>query len=260
MKKIKIGIFGPGGRMGSDLLKQIENFNSLELAVLCEKGKHKDVGKTVSGIVIGDDINNLIKSSDVIIDFTIPEATINLLKVMNDLKTKTALVTGTTGYTKTEEKKFQKLVNGRKVLRSFNMSIGINLMKNLIKTASKNISSQSDIEIVEIHHNKKKDIPSGTAISLAKSVQEGFKEIAKFSYREENKNKARGKNEIGFASIRGGDVIGEHTVYFFLNGERIELKHMASSRKIFSVGALKAACWLHQKKVGLYTISDMLKE
>ena len=183
-----------------------------------------------------------------------------LLKVMHDLKTKTALVTGTTGYTKTEEKKFQGLVNGRKVLRSFNMSIGINLMKNLIKAASKNISSQSDIEIVEIHHNKKKDIPSGTAISLAKSVQEGFKGIAKFSYREENKNKARGKNEIGFASIRGGDVIGEHTVYFFLNGERIELKHIASSRKIFSVGALKAASWLHQKKAGLYTISDMLKE
>ena len=156
MKKIKIGIFGPGGRMGSDLLEQIENFNSLELAVLCEKEKHKDVGKTVSGIVIGDDINNLIKSSDVIIDFTIPAATINLLKVMHDLKTKTALVTGTTGYTKTEEKKFQGLVNGRKVLRSFNMSIGINLMKNLIKAASKNISSQSDIEIVEIHHNKKK--------------------------------------------------------------------------------------------------------
>ena len=208
MKKIKIGIFGPGGRMGSDLLKQIENFNSLELAVLCEKGKHKDVGKTVSGIVIGDDINNLIKFSDVIIDFTIPAATINLLKVMHDLKTKTALVTGTTGYTKIEEKKFQGLANGRKVLRSFNMSIGINLMKNLIKAASKNISSQSDIEIFEIHHNKKKDIPSGTAISLAESVLEGFKEIAKFSYREENKNKARGKNEIGFASIRGGDVIG----------------------------------------------------
>ena len=246
--------------MGSDLLEQIENFNSLELAVLCEKGKHKDVGKTVSGIVIGDDINNLIKSSDVIIDFTIPAATINLLNAMNALKTKTALVTGTTGYTKAEEKKFQGLVNGRKVLRSFNMSIGINLMKNLIKAASKNISSQSDIEIVEIHHNKKKDIPSGTAISLAKSVQEGFKGIAKFSYREENKNKARGKNEIGFASIRGGDVIGEHTVYFFLNGERIELKHIASSRKIFSVGALKAASWLHQKKAGLYTISDMLKE
>ena len=246
--------------MGRDLLEQIENFNSLELTVLCEKEKHKDVGKTVSGIVIGDDINNLIKYSDVIIDFTIPAATINLLKVMHDLKTKTALVTGTTGYTKTEEKKFQGLVNGRKVLRSFNMSIGINLMKNLIKAASKNISSQSDIEIVEIHHNKKKDIPSGTAISLAKSVQEGFKGIAKFSYREENKNKARGKNEIGFASIRGGDVIGEHTVYFFLNGERIELKHIASSREIFSIGALKAASWLHQKKAGLYTISDMLKE
>ena len=260
MRKIKIGIFGPSGRMGSDLIEQIENFDSLELSVLCEKKKHKDVGKKISGIVIADDINNLIKYSDVIIDFTIPSATINLLKRMHDLKTRAALVTGTTGYTKTEEKKFQGLTEGRKVLRSFNMSIGINLMKNLTKVASRNISSQSDIEIIEIHHNKKKDIPSGTAISLAKSVQEGFKGISKLSHREENKNKARGKNEIGLASIRGGDVIGEHTVYFFLNGERIEFRHIASSRKIFSVGALKAACWLHQKKVGLYTISDMLKE
>ena len=260
MKKIKIGIFGPGGRMGNDLIEQIKKFDTLELSVLCEKKKHKYVGKRISGIVIGDNISNLIECSDVIIDFTIPSATINLLEVMRDLKTKTALVTGTTGYTKIEEKKFQGLTYGRKVLRSFNMSIGINLMKNLIKAASRNVSSQSDIEIVEIHHNKKKDIPSGTAISLAKSIQEGFRGIAKFSYREENKNKARGKSEIGFASIRGGDVIGEHTVYFFLNGERIELKHIASSRKIFSVGALKAAYWLHQKKVGLYTISDMLKE
>ena len=176
MKKIKIGIFGPSGRMGSNLIEQIKNFNSLELSVLCEKEKHKDVGKKVSGILIGDDVNNLIKCSDVIIDFSIPSATINLLKAMYELKSKTALVTGTTGYTKIEEKKFLGLISGRKVLRSFNMSIGINLMKNLIKAASKNISSKSDIEIVEIHHNKKKDIPSGTAISLAKSVQEGLKE------------------------------------------------------------------------------------
>ena len=117
---------------------------------------------------------------------------------------------------------------------------------------------ESDIEIVEIHHKNKKDIPSGTSISLAQSIREGNEKINKFIYREENNNRLRKKNEIGFASIRGGDVIGEHSVYFFLDGERLELKHVASSRKIFSVEKKKSASWLFKKKPGLYTIMDMI--
>ncbi len=260
MKKIKIGIFGPDGRMGKDLIEQIKNFDSLELSFLCEKKKHKNVGKKVSNILIEDNIVNLIKACDVIIDFTIPSATLELLKVMNNLNTKTALVTGTTGYSKLEEKHFHSLVENKTILRSFNMSIGINLLKNIINTTSKNIGLESDIEIVEIHHKNKKDIPSGTSISLAESIREGNQKINKFVYREENNNRARKKNEIGFASIRGGDVIGEHSVYFFLDGERIQLKHVASNRKIFSVGALEAANWLFKKKPGLYTTMDMVKK
>ncbi len=259
MKKINIGIFGPFGRMGKDIIEQIVNFDSLNLSFLCEKKNHRSIGKKIRDIFVRDSIKDLINASDVIIDFTTPSATLELLKIMNNQKAKACLVTGTTGYSKVEEKKFHSLLYGRTILRSFNMSIGINLLKNLLKISSKNIGNESEIEIVEVHHNKKRDIPSGTALSLAQSINEGTNKLKKFKYREENKNRIRGKNEIGFASIRGGDVIGEHSVYFFLDGERIELKHIASSRSIFSIGALEAAKWLYKKKPGLYTTMDMVK-
>ena len=259
MKKIKIGIFGPYGRMGSDLIEQIKMFDSMELSSLCERKKHKMVGKEIDKVLVQDNIENLINDSDVIIDFTSPQATIELLRTLKRINAKTAIVTGTTGYSSGEEKKFKSLVKGITILRSFNMSIGINLLKNLTKLTSKIIGSESDIEILETHHNKKRDIPSGTSLSLADSVSEGNPNIKKHSFREKNNNRVRQKSEIGFSSIRGGDVVGEHTVYFFLNGERIELKHIATGRKIFSIGALEAANWIFKKKPGLYTIMDMVK-
>ena len=259
MKKIKIGIFGPNGRMGRDIIERIKLFNLMEISTLCEKKKHKIVGTEIGSIPVEDSIDNLINNSDVIIDFTSPEATIDLLKNMKKLNSKSALVTGTTGYTRIEEKKFQSLIKGIAVLRSSNMSIGINLLKHLTKLTSKTIGSESDIEIVETHHNQKKDIPSGTSLSLAHSVSEGNKDIKKYSFREKNYNRVRKKREIGFSSIRGGDVVGEHSVYFFLNGERIELKHVATSRKVFSIGAIEAANWIFKRKPGLYTIMDMIK-
>ncbi len=259
MNSLKIGVFGPGGRMGMDIVKQLKGFNSLKLNFLCEKKGHDIVGKKISGIVVEDDVKKLVSSSEVIIDFTVPSATLNLMKIMNEIRKKPALVTGTTGFSKYEEKKFNSLSDGMTILRSFNMSFGVNLLKKIVKVTSKNIGHASDIEIVEIHHNQKRDTPSGTSLSLASSVTEGNKKIKRHLYREKNANKAREKNEIGFASIRGGDVVGEHSVYFFLDGERLELKHIASDRKVFSIGAIKAAKWLYNKKPGLYTIMDMVK-
>ena len=249
MKKIKIGVFGPGGRMGEDVVKKIKKFESLELTALCENKGHPLVGKKVSNINVTDNKTSLIKNSEVIIDFTTPSGTIELLKNMNKENINTALVTGTTGYTSNQEKNFGSLIHGKKILRSFNMSIGINLLKNIVKLASKTVGEVSDVEITEIHHNKKKDTPSGTSISLAQSVNEGNSRLSNFSYREKNNNKLRNKNEIGFSSIRGGDIVGEHTVLFFLDGERLELKHAASSRSIFSLGALNAACWILKKNL-----------
>ena len=257
--EIKLGIFGPNGRMGMDLIDQLKDFSSLKLTALCEKRGHKLIGKKVSNIIVTDDIDYFLEKTDVVIDFTSPSATLELLKKMDNFNHNLSLVTGTTGYTEQEEKSFRSLINGKKILRSFNMSIGINLLKDLIKSTSKSIGIQSDIEITEIHHNKKKDVPSGTSISLAESIKEGDKRLNKLNYREKDNNNLRTKNEIGFSSIRGGDVIGEHTVLFFLDGERIELKHVASSRKIFSVGALEAAIWIIKQKPGLYSIMDMVK-
>ena len=259
MKKIKIGIFGPGGRMGKDIIQQIKKFDLLELTALCENSGHPLVGKRISNITVTDNINDLIANSKVIIDFTTPSGTIELLKNMKDEDSNVAIITGTTGYSHDEEKRFSSLIQGKTILRSFNMSIGISLLKNIVKLASKTVGELSDVEITEIHHNKKKDIPSGTAISLAESVNEGNCKLSDFSYREKNNNKLRNKNEIGFSSIRGGDIVGEHTVFFFLDGERLELKHVASNRSVFSIGALNAACWIFKKKPGLYSIMDMIE-
>ncbi len=258
MKKIKIGVFGPKGRMGESILKQIKNFSELQLISLCENKKNPVVGKELAGILVHSDLNKLIHESDVIIDFTIPGATINLLEELRKSKKKTAVITGTTGFTKSQEKQFLKLCKGLKILQSFNMSLGINILKELVKKTAKNISEESDIEICEIHHNMKRDIPSGTALTLADSVSEGAKMKKKKSYRSQSANLVRRKNEIGFSSIRGGDVVGEHSVYFFMDGERIELTHKAIDRKIFSNGALKAAIWIFKKKPGMYSLIDML--
>ena len=257
MKKIKLGIFGPEGRMGADLLVQQKNFKDLELSSLCERKGHPSIGKIINGKKILDNVEQFVSLSDVIIDFTVPEATIELMRVMKNYK-KVSLVTGTTGYNKNSEKIFLNLSKGKKILRSFNMSIGINLLKNLAGISSKSIGELADIEITEIHHNKKKDIPSGTALVLVDSIKKGCKKIKKYTYRKDGPNNPRKTNEIGLTSIRGGDIIGEHRVYFFLDGERIELSHKASDRKIFSNGALEAARWINNKKPGLYSIKDML--
>jgi len=258
MKKVKIGIYGPEGRMGKDILQHTIKHKNIQIAYLCEQKKHPSIGNTTQGVNIGDNIEKLIDLSDVIIDFTTPKATLLLMKCIKKSNQNPYLVTGTTGYSETEETKFLELSKGLKILRSFNMSIGINLLKNLVTISSKKIGSISDIEIFEIHHNQKKDIPSGTAITLADSIREGNKKFKKFAFREKSSDNLRRKEEIGFSCIRGGDVVGEHTVYFFLNGESLELTHKAFDRKVFSYGALEAAIWIYGKKPGLYSIIDML--
>ncbi len=257
MKKIKLGIYGPAGRMGSDILLQASNYKNLKVSSLCERKGHPLVGKLICGKLVQDDLKKFVSATDVIIDFTIPKATIELLESLKDNKN-VCLVTGTTGYTEKEEKTFRNLSCGLKVLRSFNMSIGINLLRNLVEISSKRIGNFSDVEISEIHHNKKRDIPSGTAMILAEAITQGNKKTNKLSFRKKGSNSQRNVHEVGFSSIRGGDVVGEHTVHFFMDGERIELTHKAIDRKVFSNGALEAAEWIYKKKAGLYSIIDML--
>ena len=258
MKKIKLGIFGPSGRMGQDILKQLKSFNEFDLVSLCEKKNHINIDKEINKVKITSDIKSLINLSDVIIDFTSPKASLKLLENIKENKDSTAIVSGKTGYSKVEDEKFIKLSKNLTVLRSFNMSIGVNLLKTLVSTSAKNLSNISDVEILEFHHNKKKDVPSGTAITLFDSIKEGSNHPKKSVFRTQTADRVRKPNEIGFSSIRGGNVVGEHTVFFFMDGERIELTHKADDRKIFSVGALKAAKWVYDKKPGLYTMLDMI--
>ncbi|PPR43611.1 MAG: 4-hydroxy-tetrahydrodipicolinate reductase [Alphaproteobacteria bacterium MarineAlpha8_Bin1] len=256
MKKINVGIFGPEGRMGKDIISRIKDYKNLKISALCERKNHPSIGRKVNDCIITDDVKKLVECSDVIIDFSIPEATLKLLQALQNKKV--CLITGTTGYSKRDERSFLELSKKTTILRSFNMSIGINLLKSILKSCSKKIGKNSDIEIVEIHHNKKKDLPSGTALSLADSINEGLEQKAKLYYREKSPDRKRKKNEIGFSSIRGGEIIGTHTIFFFMDGEKIEFTHTALDRKIFSCGALDSIEWILSKKPGLYSLVDML--
>lgn len=260
MKKINIGIIGPTGRMGSSIITESKFFPNLKISALCEKKSHPSIGKDIDGIKITDDVGACIERSDIIIDFSSPKSTLSLLDKLKN--TDTAIVVGTTGFSKSQEKDFKRLSKDLKLLRSSNMSIGINLALNLTNLITQKMPRDTNIEILDIHHNQKLDSPSGTALSLGEeieSVNKSRKSKTQFTYRGHNLKRKRKNSEVGFSSIRGGDVIGEHTVYFLLDGERLELTHRASNRKIFSRGSLMAAEWLFKRKKGLYTLRDMLE-
>ena len=260
MEKMKLGIMGPLGRMGKSIISEARNFNKISISAFCEQKGHPKVGSKIDGIEVLDSTQQFISSCDVIIDFSQPKATINLLKDLQK-QSSTALITGTTGFSKNEEKKFYQLAQGLKVLRASNMSMGICLLTRISNIVSSKIGKSVDIEIIESHHKLKKDSPSGTAISLGEAVKKGRKNYEKniFVYRGLNFNQERKKGEIGFSSIRGGDVVGEHSVIFFMNGERLELTHKATEREIFSRGSLNAALWIKNQKPGLYNMQDMIE-
>lgn len=260
MQEIKLGILGPTGRMGNSLLKESKLFPEIKITSLCENKGHESIGKSIYGVEVKDDLNEFIDNSDVIIDFTTPKATLRLLEYIRKNK-KTFLITGTTGYSKVQELEFKRLSKDLTILRSSNMSIGINLLLNFVELLSLKLGKDVDIEILETHHKHKKDAPSGTALSIGNSILKGRKGIEKnkFIYRGLNFNKSRSTGDIGFSSIRGGDVVGEHTAYFIMDGERLEITHRASKREIFSRGALKSVFWLILQKQGLYDMQDMFK-
>lgn len=259
MKQIKVGILGPTGRMGKSLLSEKELFPYVKINELCESKNHKDIGKVISGIKLTGNLTNLISNSQVIIDFSVPKATLSLLRALKN-NNEVSLITGTTGFSEKQLKEFKKLSKGLRIMQSYNMSIGVNLLLSSVEFFSEKLGKDVDIEIIETHHKYKKDAPSGTALSIGEAVKKGRKsyEKNKFIYRGLEFNKEREDGEIGFSSIRGGDVVGEHTTHFIMNGERIEITHKASKREIFSRGALRAVDWIIKQKPGLYNLQDML--
>ena len=266
MAKIKIAVAGCLGRMGQEIAKQILKNKNLEFVGGFEHKKHKDINKPLnkvsdiqsSKLVIANSAQ-LIKEANVVIDFTTPESTLDNLKTAS--ANKTAVVIGTTGMTDAQKKNVKSYSKKIPILMSSNMSVGVNLLFNLVKqTAAALKDTNYDIEIAETHHKHKKDAPSGTALSLGEYAAQGRKtNLNKSKVLDRTKKlTSRKKGNIGFSITRGGEIAGEHTVSFIGVNDRIDLVHKANNRSIFVSGAIDAAIFISKKKTGLFKMNDLL--
>ena len=252
---IKVGILGSTGRMGAHLIKNTLEDKDLELAVVHVYDELKT--QVPESTLITNDIDKLVEESDVIIDFSAPAATEALSEAV--IKNPKPIVVATTGFTPHQQNLLLEAAKVAPVLYSTNMSVGIALLKQLVKEVSSKLKD-FDIEIVEMHHRHKVDAPSGTALTLAEFAAKGRGldlEKVRVSGRD-GQIGPRSKDEIAVMALRGGDIVGRHTVGFYNDGEYIELNHTATSRETFSKGALRAAKWLVNQKPGMYSINDAI--
>ena len=255
MKKINLAVSGCLGRMGQQLIKSSRLNKNFKLVALTE---NKPINKKIFGINLDLNTELAFKKTDVIVDFTVPKCTLDILKIA--LKLKKRVVIGTTGFTQKEELLIKKFSKKIPILKAGNMSLGVNLLMYLTEIASKSLSEEYLSKIFEAHHKHKKDYPSGTALMLGKGVADGknknlYDLIGKKFLNE--KYFPYGK-KINFNSIRKGEIIGEHEVTFSSGKEIIRLNHEAFDRALYSDGALTAAKWLINKKPGLYSMRDLL--
>jgi 4-hydroxy-tetrahydrodipicolinate reductase len=253
----RVIIAGAGGRMGRALIDAISKDKNFSLVGALEAHGHPDLGKDVGGVLLTDDPKALVGHADAIIDFTAPKVSVALAALAADAKV--AHIIGTTGCSPEDDKKIEAASHKTVIVKSGNMSLGINVLAALVKQAAKALPDY-DIEIVEMHHRMKVDAPSGTALLLGRAAAEG-REISldeKAVKSREGHTGARKHGDIGFAALRGGTVVGEHEVILAGPGERIVLGHVAEDRTIFVPGALAAARWAKGKKPGLYTMADVL--
>ena len=255
MKKINLAITGCMGRMGQQLIKSSKSNNNFRLVTLTE---NRIISRKFNGIKPQANTEIAFEKTDVIIDFTVPKCTMEILKIASKLKKK--VVIGTTGFSSKEEKIIKNYSKKIPILKAGNMSLGVNLLMYLAEIASKSLNDNYLSKIYEIHHKHKKDYPSGTALMLGKGIADGKnKDLYNLMGKKflNKKNFPYGK-KINFNSIRKGEIIGEHEVMFSSGKETISLNHEASDRTLYSDGALTAAKWLMQKKSGLYSMRDLL--
>ena len=255
MKKIKLAITGCMGRMGHQLIKSAKIDKNFKLVSLTE---NKVINKKIFGIKPGLNTLNAFKKTNVIIDFTVPECTLEILKIA--VKQKKRVVIGTTGFTKREEDLIKKFSKKIPILKAGNMSLGVNLLMYLTEIASKSLGNNFLSKISEVHHRHKVDYPSGTPLMLGKGIADGknknfYNLIGKKYF---NKKSFPYSKKINFNSIRKSEVIGEHEVRFSSGKEIIKLNHESFDRALYSEGALTAAKWLINKKPGLYSMRDLL--
>jgi 4-hydroxy-tetrahydrodipicolinate reductase len=266
MSDMRLIVAGASGRMGRTLIKAIAETAGVSLAGALEDARSPLVGQDsgvlaglgANGIPVVSDAKALAGKADGIIDFTVPQATVALAALA--AQSGIVHVIGTTGLGPGDEAKIKAAARSAAIVKSGNMSLGVNLLVALAKRVAKTLDQDFDVEIVEMHHNKKVDAPSGTALMLGLAAAEGRGiDLGKHSVRGRNGQVgARKRGDIGFASLRGGSVVGEHGVIFAGPAERLELWHKAEDRTIFANGALKAALWARGRKPGLYSMADVL--
>ena len=255
MKKINLAISGCLGRMGQQLIKSSKSNKNFKLVTLTE---NKIINKKIAGIKLNLNTDQAFKNTDVIIDFTVPDCTLDILKIASKLKKK--VVIGTTGFTQKEDDLIKRFSKKIPILKAGNMSLGVNLLMYLTEIASKSLNEEYLSKIFEAHHKHKKDYPSGTALMLGKGIANGknknlYNLIGKKFL---NKKSFPYGKKINFNSIRKDEIIGEHEVRFSSGKEIIRLNHEAFDRALYSDGALTAAKWLMNKEPGLYSMRDLL--
>ena len=263
---LKIGIVGVGGRMGQMLVRQVTATEGCRIAGATERGGSPLLGKDAGGVSgvgdlgvsIVDDPAAMIANVDAVIDFTVPAATAEHARLA--AQAEALLIAGTTGLDAEQENSVTLAARHVPVVRASNFSIGVTLLMALTEQVAGILGPDYDIEILEMHHRHKVDAPSGTAISLGEAAAKG-RGVDLAAVRQavrDGHTGPRPQGQIGFATLRGGDVAGDHTVIFAGEGERVELGHKASSRQVFAAGAVRAALWARGKPSGLYTMKDVL--
>lgn len=264
---LRLAIAGAGGRMGRELARIVHATDGCQLAAGLEapgspfvgqdNGELIGVGKL--GLTVSDNADQVIANCDAIIDFTVPKATLALVE--RTARAGRAHIIGTTGIDAVGDDAIREAAKHSVIVKTGNFSLGVNLLAALVKRAARALGEEFDIEVLEMHHRAKVDAPSGTALMLGKSAAEG-REISlkdKSVRTRDGHTGPRNSGDIGFATLRGGSVVGDHTVILAGNGERLELRHVAESRELFARGAVRAAIWAARQKPGLYSIADVLE-
>ena len=261
-----IAVVGAGGRMGRSLIQAVSEAEGLTLGAATERAGSpllgRDAGELAGigelGVTLVDDLASVVDAFDVLIDFTAPAATLSHLEICRAAGKR--MVIGTTGLSDGEKSVLAQAANEMGIVFAPNMSVGVNLCFKLLELAARVLGDDADVEIIEAHHRHKVDAPSGTALRMGEVIAETLgRDLGSCAvYGREGKTGPRDGKTIGFETIRAGDVVGEHSVWFAMEGERIEIAHKASSRMNFARGAVRAAGWLASREAGLYDMQDVL--
>ncbi|UUD65465.1 4-hydroxy-tetrahydrodipicolinate reductase [Pseudomonas seleniipraecipitans] len=263
---MRIAVTGAAGRMGKNLIEAVHQADGLTLGAAvarpestllgADAGELAGVGKL--GVALSGNLEGVLDQFDVLIDFTHPSVTLKNLQICR--RAGKAMVIGTTGFSAAEKQLLSEAGEDISIVFAANFSVGVNLCLKLLDTAARVLGDDVDIEVLEAHHRHKVDAPSGTALRMGEVVANALgRDLDKVAvYGREGQTGARARETIGFATVRAGDVVGDHTVLFAADGERVEITHKASSRMTFAKGAVRAASWLSGRSAGLYDMQDVL--